>query len=68
MEPHLGGLAWLKGTVPTAKGEVEIDMNEERIRVRATEGQGILRYHKNGEELEVTIPSDGSWLEVRLEV
>lgn len=66
VEPHLGGLAWLKGTIPTPKGEVEIDMNEERIRVRATEGQGVLRYHKNREELEVTIQSDGSWLEVRL--
>ncbi|MGO4495539.1 alpha-L-rhamnosidase C-terminal domain-containing protein [Paenibacillus sp. 2RAB27] len=66
VEPHLGGLAWLKGTVPTAKGEVELDMNDERICVRATVGQGVLRYDKHGEKFEVAIPSDGSWLEVCL--
>lgn len=67
VEPHLGGLDWFKGTVPIANGEAEIDMNEARIRVRATHGHGVLRYRKHGEQLENMIPVDGSWLEVRLD-
>lgn len=66
VEPHLGGLEWLKGTVPTADGEVEVDMNEQRIRVRSTSGQGVLRYHKNEQQHEAAIPADGAWLEVSL--
>lgn len=67
VEPHLGGLAWFKGKVPIADGEVELDMDERRIRVRATKGQGTLRYRANGQALETAIPADGSWAEVGTE-
>lgn len=66
VEPNLGGLEWLKGTVPIAHGEAEIDMNQERIRVRATSGNGILKYRNNGQTFERPIPQDGNWLEVRV--
>jgi alpha-L-rhamnosidase len=63
VEPHLGGLEWMKGVVPMGSGEVEIDMNPSRIRVRATQGNGTLRYSRGEERLEVTFPGDGTWLE-----
>ncbi|MFC3803898.1 alpha-L-rhamnosidase C-terminal domain-containing protein [Cohnella sp. GCM10012308] len=66
VEPQLGGLGWMKGTVPTAGGEVEVDMDASRIRVRATGGHGVLRYRKGGQTIESPIPEDGSWLEASL--
>ncbi|WP_343049657.1 alpha-rhamnosidase [Paenibacillus phytohabitans] len=66
VEPHLGGLEWLKGAVPIADGEVEVDMNEHRIRVRSTSGQGRLRYRTKGQPHEAVIPADGEWMEIRL--
>ncbi|GAE36001.1 alpha-L-rhamnosidase-related protein [Halalkalibacter akibai] len=64
VEPHLGGLVWMDGTVPINEGDVEIFMDSKKIRVRATYGHGILRYEKNGEIRETEIPVDGNWLEV----
>ncbi|WP_462409407.1 alpha-L-rhamnosidase-related protein [Neobacillus sp. Marseille-QA0830] len=66
VEPHLGGLKWIQGTVPIGKGDVEVYMNSERIRVRASGGLGVLRYKKEEESLEAPIPTDGSWLDVPL--
>ncbi|MEK0316768.1 alpha-L-rhamnosidase-related protein [Cohnella sp. 56] len=66
VEPHLGGLDWMKGAVPLSGGEVEVDMDASRIRVRATGGQGVLRYGLDGETIELAIPSDGSWIEAGL--
>ncbi len=60
VEPHLGGLEWIQGTVPMGTGDVEIYMDKEKIRVRATHGQGVLRLN----DKDAPIPSDGSWLEV----
>lgn len=64
VEPHLGGLQWMEGTLPVGEGDVHIYMDTERIRVKATYGSGTLYYKHAGERLEVPIPSDGSWIEV----
>ncbi|MFS0776893.1 amylo-alpha-1,6-glucosidase [Neobacillus sp. 3P2-tot-E-2] len=66
VEPHLGGLEWIQGTVPIGPGDVEIYMDKEKIRVRATHGQGVLKYNYEGKLLEFSIPSDGSWGEVTI--
>ena len=42
IDPSLGGLKWMKGSVPTPNGHVSIDMNLNTIRVKADEGTGIL--------------------------
>src|SRR5690606_948051 len=47
VEPNLGGLDWIEGTVPIGPGEVEVRMEAHYIRVRATYGRGVLRYWKD---------------------
>lgn len=44
VEPHLGGLKWIEGTVPTPHGSIKLYMNEKMIRVKATEGKGYLTF------------------------
>lgn len=66
IEPQLGGLAWFEGTIPIHQGEVEIQMNQDRIKVKSNYGKGILKYGFNEQNLEAEIPSDGTWVEVRL--
>jgi len=43
-EPQLGGLAHLKGTVPTAKGQVSVEMDRATIRIESTYGTGTLAF------------------------
>ncbi|WP_123039602.1 amylo-alpha-1,6-glucosidase [Cohnella candidum] len=66
VEPRLGGLEWMKGKLPLGPGDAEVEMDERRIRVRATHGKGVLRYEKDGQTLEASIPVDGSWLEIEI--
>lgn len=40
--PHLGGLQWMEGTVPTPNGEIKVRMDKKTIQVTATEGNGWL--------------------------
>lgn len=40
--PVLGGLDWIEGSVPTPKGEIYVYMDQEKIKVTATEGEGYL--------------------------
>ncbi len=42
IRPVLGGLAWMKGSVPTPNGVIDVYMDTREIRVKATEGQGFL--------------------------
>jgi alpha-L-rhamnosidase len=44
VEPVLGGLDWMEGAVPTPHGNVGVYCSKTQIRVRAIEGQGILRF------------------------
>lgn len=43
IEPHLGGLSWISGTVPLHDGEVSLYMDAATIRITATAGTGTLR-------------------------
>ncbi|WP_170304224.1 alpha-L-rhamnosidase-related protein [Duganella radicis] len=43
VEPHLGGLAWIEGKVPTPYGDVAIAVTPKRIQVVSPGGQGVLR-------------------------
>jgi hypothetical protein len=42
IQPTLGGLQWMEGTVPTPNGEIKLSMNDHAVKVTATEGQGYL--------------------------
>lgn len=44
VEPKLGGLKWMEGTVPTPKGEIKVYCSTSEIRVKGTEGTGVLRF------------------------
>ena len=40
--PVLGGLKWMKGSVPTPHGEVNVYMDRHQVKVKSTEGTGWL--------------------------
>ena len=42
IRPTLGGLTWMKGSVPTPHGAIDVYMDTHEMRVKATEGQGYL--------------------------
>lgn len=42
VEPVLGGLEWMEGSVPTPKGDVKLRCSKQEIKVSATEGTGTL--------------------------
>jgi hypothetical protein len=43
IEPHLGGLEWIEGLVPTPKGEVGIRLTKNSLTVTPAGGQTIIR-------------------------
>lgn len=43
IEPNLGGLEWMEGTVPTPQGDIRIRCSKTRIEVRADGGTGKLK-------------------------
>ncbi|HRG23290.1 MAG TPA: alpha-rhamnosidase [Chitinophagaceae bacterium] len=43
VEPNLGGLQWMKGTVPTADGEIRLEVTKEQIKIKSTTGEGTIR-------------------------
>ncbi|HEU4903646.1 MAG TPA: alpha-rhamnosidase [Flavisolibacter sp.] len=42
IEPKLGGLKWIQGTVPTPAGNIELSCSEKMIRVKGAAGLGTL--------------------------
>ncbi|MDB5246087.1 MAG: alpha-L-rhamnosidase [Segetibacter sp.] len=44
VEPALGGLQWMRGTVPTPNGEISLDCTTKQIKVKGAEGNGTLRF------------------------
>lgn len=43
VEPNLGGLQWVQGSVPTPNGEIQIYASKEQIRIVGKTGIGTLR-------------------------
>jgi alpha-L-rhamnosidase len=44
IEPHLGGLEWMEGSVPVPGGKIEVFCNQKEIRVKSSaSGTGILK-------------------------
>ncbi|WP_058308448.1 alpha-L-rhamnosidase-related protein [Gracilibacillus massiliensis] len=64
VEPELGGLDWFEGTIPVGEGEVNIYMDQEQVKVRSNFGKGLLKLRNTNDVYD--IPSDHSWLEIRL--
>jgi hypothetical protein len=44
VEPDLGGLKWIAGTVPTPHGNIAVYADVATIRVTGVPGQGVLRF------------------------
>ncbi|MFZ6765606.1 family 78 glycoside hydrolase catalytic domain [Undibacterium sp. Di26W] len=42
--PHLGGLKWIEGKVPTPYGDITVAVNEKRISIVSMGGKGSLRF------------------------
>ncbi len=40
--PNLGGLQWMQGKVPTPKGDIEMYVTKEQIKIKSAEGDGII--------------------------
>lgn len=40
--PNLGGLQWMQGKVPTPKGEIEMYVTKEQIKIKSGEGEGTV--------------------------
>ncbi|WP_240377771.1 alpha-L-rhamnosidase-related protein [Arachidicoccus soli] len=44
IQPSLGGLKWMEGTVPTPKGQIYLYCNETEMKVDASDGEGVLEF------------------------
>nr|WP_320037800.1 alpha-L-rhamnosidase C-terminal domain-containing protein [uncultured Bacteroides sp.] len=44
INPSLGGLKWIEGTVPTPKGGIHVYMDTKTIKIKAGEGKGYLTF------------------------
>ena len=44
VEPNLGGLQWMQGTVPTPSGNIEMYVNTKQIRIKGATGTGTLTF------------------------
>ena len=44
VEPNLGGLKWMEGTVPTPNGEIKLYCSTSQIKINASEGTGTLKF------------------------
>jgi alpha-L-rhamnosidase len=44
IEPNLGGLKWMQGTVPTPSGTIEIYVSTSQIKIKGAAGTGTLNF------------------------
>lgn len=44
ISPTLGGLEWMKGSVPTPEGDIFLYMNKKEIKVKANKGNGWITF------------------------
>jgi hypothetical protein len=63
VEPNLGGLQWMKGTVPTSNGEISLKVTKEQVKIKSTTGEGTLRLKSKvkpeGQNINVTDKGNG---------
>ena len=74
--PVLGGLEWMEGSVPTPAGAIQVYMDKEVIKVKATEGKGYVYISSPKQQPEASVGTiektdDGRyrlWIDTREEV
>lgn len=74
--PVLGGLEWMEGSVPTPAGAIQVYMDKEVIKVKATEGKGYVYISSSKQQPEASVGTiektdDGRyrlWIDTREEV
>ena len=74
--PVLGGLEWMEGSVPTPAGDIQVYMDKEVIKVKATEGKGYVYISSPKQQPEASVGTiektdDGRyrlWIDTREEV
>ncbi len=74
--PVLGGLEWMEGGVPTPAGDIQVYMDKEVIKVKATEGKGYVYISSPKQQPEASVGTiektdDGRyrlWIDTREEV
>lgn len=63
VEPNLGGLQWMKGTVPTPNGSISMEVTKEKLKIRSTTGEGTIllksKTKPEGQQLNVTDKGNG---------
>lgn len=63
IEPALGGLKWMQGTVPTPKGKIDMYCSTSQIKVKSDEGTGILKFRSKtkpgSKQVKFTSPEKG---------
>ena len=65
VEPHLGGLKWIEGDVPTPNGCIHVYMDKKVVKVKSGEGKGTISVKtKNGKKI-VSVPA-GEEVSVKL--
>jgi SSS family transporter len=52
IEPHLGGLQWMEGEVPTPHGNIKISCTRTQIKIHSADGKGTLRLKEKNILLE----------------
>ena len=74
--PVLGGLEWMEGSVPTPAGDIQVYMDKEVIKVKATEGKGYVYISSPKQQPEASVGTiektdDGRyrlWIDTKEEV
>ncbi|MDR3308562.1 MAG: DUF1080 domain-containing protein [Tannerella sp.] len=70
IEPELGGLKWMTGSVPTPSGNINLSVTEKKITVETVSGAGTLRFRSRTKPScktgKITLSADG-YYEMKLE-
>jgi hypothetical protein len=63
IEPKLGGLQWMEGSVPTANGDIKVSCSTKQMKVSGDSGTGLLRFASSSapvcREGEITAKGNG---------
>ncbi|NVM62314.1 hypothetical protein FHW88_000590 [Mucilaginibacter sp. SG538B] len=65
IEPKLGGLQWMEGSVPTVDGDIKVSCSTKQIKVSSNTGTGLLRFTSTSKpvckEGEITAKGNGTY-------